>query len=539
MHMSEFRQDTFQSRGHDLQALSEDQLRQLFDEEEVERSMSLFSAYVTEVRLSTGMATSGSRESHIVDGLDAATGRLPLPPPLPRRPTDRSLSEHIAYTYLLPNLPPAAGVTPTFTLKRLSLTIQRLYLALFPPYQAFLLDLARLALWKDYQRSLRHCITFWFLWFYDLLLPALTFRIAFGLLRRRLWTYPTFKELQERRQETMRALRFGEVVQQRLSVTTLGPIEMWQLFKLYRSEEKSKTKLVVKDAIEPNEEENFKRGVLYALNELADLHERVKNIFTWRRPDVSRRYLFFLIVIAFGTLVLPARYIAKLVYWFGGVLFWHVPPVVAALLEGDITRVSLLFRDAPTDADYAMELIAKRIATGQDVGRASFRNPSRHTFNASASTDSLTSTLYGTSHEVQSEGGGINWKKWGERFARGKSFLEEGRHFLSTPNPQNPIPGEATAVCRAEGEGAHRLITMTSSTLFFTSLTGTHTRLVIRRDRLRGVRRSGLMKGISITWAPEELTDGEEREESFHWVGNRDELFARLVGSDRGRWITV
>jgi len=55
------------------------------------------SQYVTEVRLSTGMATTESRESHIVDGLNAATGRPPIPPPLPRRPTDRSLSEYIAY----------------------------------------------------------------------------------------------------------------------------------------------------------------------------------------------------------------------------------------------------------------------------------------------------------------------------------------------------------------------------------------------------------------------------------------------------------
>lgn len=61
----------------------------------------------------------------------------------------------------------------------------------------------------------------------------------------------------------------------------------------------------------------------------------------------------------------------------------------------------------------------------------------------------------------------------------------------------------------------------------------------MRRDRLRGVRRSGLMKGIAIAWAPEESMDGEEREEKFHWVGNRDELFARLVGSDGGSWITV
>jgi hypothetical protein len=80
-----------------------------------------------------------------------------------------------------------------------------------------------------------------------------------------------------------------------------------------------------------------------------------------------------------------------------------------------------------------MALIAKRIATGQDVDIASLRNQSRRTPSASASTDNLTPTLYGTSHEVwSSEDDGINWKKWGERVARGKSFLEEGRQLLST-----------------------------------------------------------------------------------------------------------
>ena len=80
------------------------------------------------------------------------------------------------------------------------------------------------------------------------------------------------------------------------------------------------------------------------------------------------------------------------------------------------------------------------------------------------------------------------------------------------------------------------LITLTSSTLFFTPLTATRAKLIMPRDRLRGVRKFGLMKGISITWASEELM---EMEEKFHWVGNRDELFARLVGSDGRRWITV
>lgn len=93
----------------------------------------------------------------------------------------------------------------------------------------------------------------------------------------------------------------------------------------------------------------------------------------------------------------------------------------------------MLFRDAPTDADYAMELIAKRIATGQEVDVISLRNQSRRTSNASTNTDNLTSTAYSTSRDVQSsEDDAINWKKWGERVARGKLFVEEGRRFLST-----------------------------------------------------------------------------------------------------------
>lgn len=74
------------------------------------------------------------------------------------------------------------------------------------------------------------------------------FRVVYGLLWRRLSTYPTLKELQERRQETARALKFGEAVQQRLSVTTLGPVELWRLFKLYKLEGKSKVKPVLADA---------------------------------------------------------------------------------------------------------------------------------------------------------------------------------------------------------------------------------------------------------------------------------------------------
>ncbi|KAF8445929.1 hypothetical protein L210DRAFT_962985 [Boletus edulis BED1] len=517
-------------REHEFQAPSEAELRRLYDEEEIERSMSLFSAYVTEIRLSTGVTSARSTESHIVDELDTATGIPSIP-----RPVDRSLSEHIAYDYLLPHLPPGAGVSPAFTLKRLSLTAQRLYVALFPPYKAFLSDFAQLALWKDHWRSLRHCIMFWFLWFHDLLLPALVFRIVFGLFRRRLLNYPTLQELQERRQETAQALKFWEAVQQRISATTLGPIELWHLFKLYKSEKESKTEPGSKDAIttirpvEIDEEETLKRDMLYALNELADLHERIKNIFTWRRPDVSRRYLLFFIFVGFMALVLPAQYVAKLIYWFGGVLFWHVTPVVAALPRGDRTRQVPLFH-APTDADYAMELIAKRIATGHDGGITLPRKQTHRGSNPSASTDA------NSQEDWSSEQDGTSRKKWGERVAHCMSFLEESKQFLSA----NPfVPDSSQPPFLAQHASCPGLITLSPSILFFTPLTAIHAKLVIPCDRLRSVRRSGLVKGITITWAPEGLIGREEREEKFHWVRNRDELFARLVGSDGRRWLTL
>jgi hypothetical protein len=55
---------------------------------------------------------------------------------------------------------------------------------------------------------------------------------------------------------------------------------------------------------------------------------------------------------------------------------------------------------------------------------------------------------------------------------------------------------------------------------------------------LRGVKKTGLLDGLSLWWA--EMQDNKMgTEENFVWVGDRDELFARLVGSDGLRWLKV
>ncbi len=46
------------------------------------------------------------------------------------------------------------------------------------------------------------------------------------------------------------------------------------------------------------------------------------------------------------------------------------------------------------------------------------------------------------------------------------------------------------------------------------------------------------VKGLILRWMDVEPSNGEN-EERIVWVGGRDELFARLVGRDGGRWLKV
>lgn len=65
-------------------------------------------------------------------------------------------------------------------------------------------------------------------------------------------------------------------------------------------------------------------------------------------------------------------------------------------------------------------------------------------------------------------------------------------------------------------------------------------RIIIPLIGLRGVKKTGLLKGVSLRYK-EQSPGGEivEKEERFRWVGGRDELFARLVGVDGRQWTKV
>ncbi|KAJ7786296.1 hypothetical protein B0H16DRAFT_1489978 [Mycena metata] len=557
--------------------MSEQQLRELYDAEEIDRFLSLFSAYVTEVQLRDDNTVRHARMDSVVDvtNMGASTSTLPqsdnpdpialdetavsrpsspislAPPPIPS-----SISETIAFRYLIPILPPSSPPLPLFTLGRLRLTTQRLYLAIRPTYGPFFTTLVDLATWKDKRTSMGYCILFWILWYQNLLLPCLFLRILFAFARRRILSYPTLEQLRAHRREIDRANEFGEEISTRFSASSaLGVKELWRIFKVFNKPKKAKVKKVAKDkkrnpappqeplldsdlGSEPemstvldseetkdiSAESDFKRAIVQTFAEVADLHERVKNIFIWRRPASSRIYGMVLLFLFVVTLLLPAKYLAKLTYFTGGFLFWHVTPVIAALPPSDRARLPPAFSDVPTDAEYAMELISQRVAAGLDVrpprpARAKPRDKKELNSNATEV------------KQAQTKDQDVDWKKWGERAAVGMSWAEDGKRIFTAgqwPQSANRAaaassPSVETHTFPAQHTSAPGLITLTTDTFYFTPLMASTAKVEIPLGSLRGVKKK---------------TDGVRKEEKFRWVGGRDELFARLISTADGkRWI--
>jgi hypothetical protein len=146
---------------------------------------------------------------------------------------------------------------------------------------------------------------FWTLWWHNLLAPALVLRILVSLLKRRIFPYPSVQDLRRHREEVLRADEFGEQVSARLSMKASSVKEIWRLFKLFDQTTKNKAKSSTKESLanngkqKPSDEhtssfnnetdtttletvddaeavQDTKRMGLHILEELADLHERIR-----------------------------------------------------------------------------------------------------------------------------------------------------------------------------------------------------------------------------------------------------------------------
>jgi hypothetical protein len=295
------------------------------------------------------------------------------------------LSARVA-AWIIPKLPPVLDTPPhKFRLSSVRLAGQRLYVATYPFYAPFFADLARLAAWTEWNRSARVCTVWWILWYYNLLLPALFGKTLYALLRRRVLPNPNLKELRERRRLAREVNQLGDAMEGQGAGTSYlgtGPMpsisqtggdmgirDMWKLAKMVAKGKSKKGKEKVKQAGEAaavqmglsgvdedeearrrrQEDEDWRMGTVKILEDIADLHERVRkyvlclpaspactnticdSLFLWRREMSSRIYTLVLTILVLFTALVPAQLLAKITYAILGILYWFVVPVVLAM----------------------------------------------------------------------------------------------------------------------------------------------------------------------------------------------------------------
>ena len=253
--------------------------------------------------------------------------------------------------------------------------------------------------------------------------------------------------------------------------------DLWKLYrhvKPIKRNEMHKAKSAsnipdVNQGIEPSDEDgkhllDVKSDILHTLNLIADFHERIiksaqliivrsyadcspNSLFIWRDTISSRSccgVIFFLFLLSY---FMPVQYLSKLLYFFFGLVFWHVVPIIQALPPADrarfvanfqilsrvltSTRLPVPLASVPTDAEFAMQLISKRVADGNELRPAP---TSRRSFERSER-----GMHVGTSNDVQHTDIGnriqadnrIDWTKWGSRIATGKTWIHRKKQLVT------------------------------------------------------------------------------------------------------------
>ncbi|TFK30431.1 hypothetical protein FA15DRAFT_662382 [Coprinopsis marcescibilis] len=538
--------------------LTYDELRRHYDDAEIRRFLHVFSSYVTEVKSLDGISPIEG-QVHPIHQKDWDEGTSPA---------DRTLSALIAETLVAPNLPATSNEAPPFALGRVRLTTYRLYLALQTTYSPFLDSLYKLAIWKNFQRSFVCCSFFWILWWHNMLFPAMVATTIAAILERKIRPYPRAQSLREYREQMSRAEHFGDRLMEEVSSPSpVGVAEVWRLARManrtWNSGRKSRDGKG-KDALNPPEKlsdplslssptedmtsqkelqhgedrdvDFLKQLLLHLATNLADLHERIHNIFLWRNPVASKRYTMALVAIFLFSVIIPTQYLVKLVWLVLGFTFWHITPVLHSLSSHDRWRLPPPFAEIPTDAEYAMHLISSRVAAGQDVlpsgskphrphsGAVEIGQPIK-TFSSKSGMNSIGKFIVNEAQRI-----GAKIPEAIERPAHPSHPLLAGALAFAFPT----ITSETYSYMGQLGSSPG-LITLTSKRLYFTSPFSESVKREIDLDKISGVRKSGVLKGLQISYY-----DGTEHcELRFTWINNRDELFARLVGLGNRRWRSV
>ncbi|KAG8792950.1 hypothetical protein FRC12_004395 [Ceratobasidium sp. 428] len=559
------------------ESLTDEDLRNLYDAEEVERYLRLFAKRVNEVAIHPNHADALVPSQIPTDDEDWISLSTPPPkqtiePTLPPNLQSPSTPFEYIAALIYPHIPqaPPPPAKRRFRLSRAANSAQRLYMAVYPAYVPALVHLGRLTLWHDPKKSGLWCGVFWVAWAASLLTP-----LALGLILYAMVTGGTVtrQEIRRRREAAREAELLGRAIEGGVpGIGVSGSLSVRDVMKLVKGAGKRKQKKA-KSTMEEvkndgegevaigaeegsDDPDDWKLILIDIADELADLHERVKNIFLHRRPATTRMYTIALSILFVGSILVQNT--SKLVTLAMGISFWFIPPIVKHL-----PKLPPAFDDAPTDAEVAMDLISQRVARGERVvpERIPRRKKDKEKdradtkSNASASNLNLADTLTVRSpsmssllpgseesedeaafvvphrttetpvpHEDRIRKGAVRAWNW---LGKTKQLVDQARGVES----QRSVYAAPEQSYPAQHRSRPGMLIISSTLLTFSPISSSSNAIKVDLEDLRGVKK-GSLGGLVIRY----VKGSEVIEERFMVPVGRDEAFATLVGWGGGRW---
>ncbi|QRW21258.1 hypothetical protein RhiXN_06247 [Rhizoctonia solani] len=505
---------------------------QMYDAEEVERYLRLFASRVNEVAIDpqhSGAAT----HIHEEDGEWVSTSNPtwswarnvdPLPPHLANPQNPFQFIAAIVYPYVIQPLPKACETKRKFRLNRAAGTAQRLYLAMYPAYVPVIVYLCHLSTWRDPRKSAFWCAVFWAAW-----AGGFLSQIIVGRLLYLLWTggNVTREEIRRRRIAAREAEKLGKAIEGGIpGVGITGELGVWEVTKLVTGlgKKKSKTAKAVtlelqKDRIgQPNGESNledqsedmedWKLMLVDLADEVADLHERIKNIFLRRRPELTRFYIFLFALLFIGTFIVQDT--SKIVTMVMGFWFWSTTDLTDTSTLVMSPSTTSLVEGTSSDDEADIGLVVPQTSAPQE--------------------------------DMLRKGAVKAWNWWG----KAKKRIDQSRGVESKTTHAHALSGQSFPAQHRSHPGMLMISPslLTFNSLFTSSSSGSQsqiqsqsqtsqdTRTVkVNIDNLRGVKKVS-PSGLSVRYAQ----GSEILEEKFLFIVGRDEAFAMLVGWGGGRW---
>lgn len=376
--------------------------------------------------------------------------------------------------------------------------VERLYI-IAPFWEQLLTYLRRMYSWEDPTRTAAAAMIYFVLWYTDLLFTAFFLMLIYHVLQFR-FLPPDESYLHQRVQERMHrgmdANRLAERLKRSSRLDILDIYKRWQ--------------------------NTYGVASQVATGDVADFHEKIKNILLWRNPATSKRTVVLLSLSAAFVTFCSAHTVVKTVLFAIGFSFFGLMPLQEHYprYRRPLNPLWWLVLGSPTDAQYAVQLLRQRHLNYQEWLQHNANDPSAAGAPPQPVPDGFTNLDSSQTHAVRRD-----------------------ESELKTPTAtQTPMSKKrlGSFLCQHHGVPGHLIVTTTH--LYFSPVhvvgsSGKH--YVTRFDDVVGLRKTNSLR--LFLWSSNGMKISRRNKNSLHLanMSHRDDAFNLLLALGSEVWRKV